>query len=149
MHDMDHGEENINGKNKVIQEVKRRQLHMKLEQYELQLLDYEQHFHREFSDLEMNLSKEHSSDTKGEFDRIMQCLQALFDHQKNRTVRTIRYRESYLRAALKKLQRRQASRNRKKKNVMMMVDVYPQVIVDVKKLCLNRNQLDYLSHHGA
>lgn len=66
MREMDDGEKNSNAKNKVIQEVKRRQLHIKLEQYEMQLLDYEQHFQKEFSDLEMSVWQQQHLNTKGE-----------------------------------------------------------------------------------
>lgn len=127
-----------NVQTKSIQDDKRQRLHLHLEQYEQQLLEHEHRYQKELSDLETHLWKQHYSDARNHYDRMMQCLQGYLTHHKNRTLRTIRYHESYVRAALRKLARQSKP----------MIDVYPQVMVDVRKVCLNRHQLDYLSHHG-
>ena len=133
---------------KGIQEAKRRQLHAQLIQFEAQLMDSEQRYCQELSRLEMDVWNRSFSSKKNAFDRIMQCVQACFNHWKSQSLRSIRFREACLRAALIKLQRRQASRKTHKKNNKVMIDVYPQVIVDAKQVCLDQQQLAYLSHHG-
>lgn len=138
--------DNMNAKNKHIQEAKRRKLDRTLQDYETKLLDYEHRYQDEFSKLEMQLWKQHYSGARDHYDRMMQCLQDYLNHRSNRTIRTIRYREACVRTALQKLQRRQMSQKSKKK--ANKVDVYPQVIVDTKKLSLNQRQLDYLSQRG-
>lgn len=151
MRDMDDGKWDVNGKNKAMQEMKRQQLHQQLEQYEAELLDHEHRYHKELSSLEVNLWKQYYSDTNNQFDRIMQCLQSYLNHRKNQTMRVIRYKESCLRTRLRKLQRRQTSqekKKKKKKKTVTKIDVYPQVIVDTKRVCLSSAQLNYLSHHG-
>ena len=138
--------DNMTVQNKHVQEAKRRKLDRTLQDYETKLLDCEHRYQDEFSKLEMQLWKQHYSETRDHYDRMMQSLQDYFDQHKHRTMRTIRYREACVRTALQKLQRRQMSRKSKKK--AKKVDVYPQVIVDTKKLSLNQRQLDYLSQRG-
>ena len=136
----------INVQNKTIQEAKRYKLDQALENYETKLLDCEHRYQSEFSHLEIQLCKEHYAETRDYYDHLMQCLQNYLNHRKYRTIRTIRYREAYVRTALRKLHRRQMSRKSKKKT--NKVDVYPQVIVDTRKISLNQRQLDYLSQRG-
>ncbi len=60
----------------------------------------------------------------------------LFLHQ-------IHYKESCFHANLLRQHRRHKSRS-----VSKTIDVYPQIIVDVRKVRLNQSQLDYLSRTG-
>ena len=136
---------NIHVQNKNIQEAKRRQLDRILKQYETQLLDYEHLYEKEWCNLETELFKQYYSTNKIHYGDIIECLQNFFNHRQQRTIRTIRYREACVGVVLRKIQRRHISKKTKKKK---MIDVYPQVIVDVSKLCLNKRQLDYLSHRG-
>ena len=138
--------DNQNGQNKHIQEAKRRKLDQALQDYETKLLDCEHRYQSEFSNLERQLWIQHFSGTRDHYDRIIQSLKDYLTHLSHRTIRTIRYRETYVRTALRKLQRRQMSQKSKKKT--SKVDVYPQVIVDKKKICLNQRPLDYLSQRG-
>jgi hypothetical protein len=55
----------------------------------------------------------------------------------------IRYKESCFHVKLLRHHRRHQSRSASK-----TIDVYPQIIVDVPKVKVNQNQLDYLSRTG-
>jgi hypothetical protein len=140
--------ESVNVNNKWIQEMKRQKLHLELEQYERQILDYEHRYQQALSNFELDLWKTYYSDSKNQFDRIMQCLRAYFNHWKTRSMRAIRYKESCLRAKLRRHQRRHTLAQKKEKKEKQIVDAYPQVIIDAAKVCLNRHQLDFLSHRG-
>ena len=152
----DHTAHNINLQNKSLQEEKRRQLDRTLESYETKLLDYENHYETEYSYLEIQLWREYYSEARDYYDRIVESLQVYLTHRQSRTLRTIRFGEKYVRSVLRQLQRRRTSRktkHKKKKNNnndtnKRMINVYPQVIIDTTKVCLNQRQLDYLSQRG-
>jgi hypothetical protein len=145
---------NIHVQNKSIQEAKRRQLDRTLKHYETQLLDYDHLYEQEWYNLEIELLKQYYPANKLNYDQIIECLQNFLNHRQYRTIRTIRYREACMGVALRKIQRRHMSKKtkntnkNKKKKKNRMIEVYPQVIVDTSKLCLNQRQLDYLSHRG-
>ena len=60
------------------------------------------------------------------------------------SIRQIRYKESCLHVKLIRHHRRR----RQSLATNRIIDVYPQIIVDVPKISLNRIQLEYLSHTG-
>jgi hypothetical protein len=64
-------------------------------------------------------------------------------HHTKLLLRQIRYKESCFRVRLLRYHRRRRSLAPSK-----TIDVYPQIIVDVPKVSLNSNQLDYLSRTG-
>ena len=64
-------------------------------------------------------------------------------HHTQLLLRQIRYKESRFHFKLLRHHRRHQSRSASK-----AIDVYPQIIVDVPKVSLNQNQLDYLSRTG-
>jgi len=64
-------------------------------------------------------------------------------HHTKLLLRQIRYKESCFRVKLLRYHRRRRSLVSRK-----TIDVYPQIIVDVPKVSLNHNQLDYLSRTG-
>ncbi|CAM4962845.1 unnamed protein product, partial [Rotaria socialis] len=69
----------------------------------------------------------------------MTLLKCYLSHYTNRLLRQIRYKEACVHV---KLVRRH---HRHLLSKQQIVDVYPQTIVDVPKISLNRIQLDYLS----
>lgn len=133
--------------NKNVQETKRQQLDRCLEKYETSLLDNEDHYQNELCHFERQLWRHHYSENRAHCDLIVQCVQNYLNHRQYRTIRTIRYEEVCVRTALRKLHRRQTSGKNHEKN-KSIVDVYPQVILDVTKTSLNQRQLNYLSHRG-
>ena len=137
----------IHLQNKSIQELKRRQLDRALEQYEANLLENENQYQNDLSNFERQLWRYHYSENKAHCDRMVQSVQDYLNRRQHRMMRTIRYGEACVRTALRKLQRNQTSRKNNSKN-KRIVDVYPQVILDVSKTSLNQRQLDYLSHRG-
>jgi hypothetical protein len=64
-------------------------------------------------------------------------------HYTKLLLRQIRYKESCFRVKLLGHHRHHQSRSPSK-----IIDVYPHIIVDVPKVTLNQNQLDYLSRTG-
>ncbi|CAM4958271.1 unnamed protein product [Rotaria socialis] len=72
----------------------------------------------------------------------MTLLKCYLSHYTNRLIRQIRYKEACVHV---KLVRRH---HRHLLSKQQIVDVYPQIIVDVPKISLNRIQLDYLSKSG-
>lgn len=137
----------IHLQNKSIQELKRRQVDRALEQYETNLLENENQYQNELCNFERQLWRSHYSENKAHCDRMVQNVQDYLNRRQNRMMRTIRHGEACVRTALRKLQRNQISRKNKSKN-KRIVDVYPQVILDVSKTSLNQCQLDYLSQRG-
>ncbi len=75
-------------------------------------------------------------------DISINLLTTYLNQQTNRLIRQIRYKESCFHTKL--LRRRHSHSSTIKKTI----NVYSQVIVDVSKISLNHNQLDYLSRNG-
>ena len=73
---------------------------------------------------------------------LMTLLKCYLSHHTNRLIRQIRYKESCVHVKLVRQHRRHLL------SKQQIVDVYPQIIVDVPKVSLNRLQLDYLSQSG-
>ncbi|CAM2725150.1 unnamed protein product [Rotaria socialis] len=69
----------------------------------------------------------------------MTLLKCYLSHYTNRLIRKIRYKEAWVHVTLARQHRRHLL------SKQQIVDVYPQIIVDVPKISLNRIQLDYLS----
>ncbi len=74
---------------------------------------------------------------------LMHFVQTYLYHHTNILIRQIRFKESYHHVKLMRHYRRRLLSTTKE-----IIDVYPQIIVDVPKISLNRIQLDYLSHTG-
>ncbi|CAF4735577.1 unnamed protein product, partial [Rotaria magnacalcarata] len=72
----------------------------------------------------------------------MTLLKCYLSHYTNRLIRQIRYKEACVHVKLLRQHRRHFL------SKQQIVDVYPQIIVDVPKISLNRIQLDYLSKSG-
>ncbi|CAF4576880.1 unnamed protein product [Rotaria socialis] len=72
----------------------------------------------------------------------MTLLKCYLSHYTNRLIRKIRYKEAWVHVTLARQHRRHLL------SKQQIVDVYPQIIVDVPKISLNRIQLDYLSKSG-
>jgi hypothetical protein len=135
-------EQCVNKHNKIIQVLKRRMLNVELEKYENKIEHYEHLYQQDLSALESQISNPTSSDQKCQTDILMHFVKLYFNHHTNRLISQIRFKESRLHV---KLTRHRCDRASSKKKV---TDVYPQTIVDVPKVSLNRSQLDYLSRNG-
>ena len=135
-------EQCVNKQNKIIQESKRRMLNVKLQQYEMKTQHYEHLYQQQFNTLQSQLLYPTSSDHQCQVDIVMYFVKSYFDHHTKRLIRQIRYRQSCLHVKLIR-QHRHRSLSQKK-----IIDVYPQVIVDIPKVSLSRIQLDYLSRTG-
>lgn len=135
-------EQCVNKQNKIIQESKRRTLNVVLQQYEMQIQHYEHLYQQEFNTLQSQLLHPTSSHHQCQVDIVLYFVKSYFDHHTKRLIRQIRYQESCLHVKLIR-QHRHRSLSEKK-----IIDVYPQVIIDVPKVSLNHNQLDYLSRNG-
>ncbi|CAF5011624.1 unnamed protein product, partial [Rotaria socialis] len=75
-------------------------------------------------------------------DIFMTLLKCYLSHYTNRLIRQIRYKEACVHVQLVRKHHRHLL------SKQQIVDVYPQIIVDVPKISLNRIQLDYLSKSG-
>jgi len=73
---------------------------------------------------------------------LMTLLKAYLNHYKNKWIDKLRYKESRFHVKLTRQHRRHSLSTKK------IIDVYPQIIVGVPKVSLNRIQLDYLSGNG-
>jgi hypothetical protein len=135
-------EQNANKRNKTIQELKRRMLHVELEQYENKIQYYEHLYQQDLTTLLLQISNPNPSYPKYQVDTLLHFVKLYLNHYTNRFLRQIRYKESCVhRKLLRHYRHRLLSRKK-------TIDVYPQIIVDVPKVCLNRVQLDYLSRNG-
>jgi hypothetical protein len=128
--------------NKIIQELKRRMLNEELEKYENKIQDYEHLYQQDLAVLEIQISIPTSSDHQRQVATLTHFIKQYFGHYTDRFLRQIRYQESCLHAKLLRHHRRHSSSSNK------TIDVYPQIIIDVPKVSLNRTQLNYLSHNG-
>ncbi|CAF3750637.1 unnamed protein product [Rotaria socialis] len=122
-----------------MQELKRRKLNDQLKNYELKLQDYEDLYQTEINIFESKLIQTSLNHQHIQADIFMTLLKCYFTHHTNRLIRQIRYKEACLHVKLVRQHRRHLLLKQQ------IVDVYPQIIVDVPKISLNRLQLDYLS----
>jgi DNA gyrase/topoisomerase IV subunit B len=131
-----------NKRNKIIQELKRRMLNKELEKYEQKIQHYEHLYQQELATLHEQILNPPSSKQKWQVETLMYFVKQYFSHHTDRFLRQIRYRESCRHAKLLRHYRRHSALSHK------TVDVYPQTIIDVSNIGLNRTQLNYLSHNG-
>jgi hypothetical protein len=146
----DHIEEPcINKRHKIIQDLKRRMLNAELEQYEIKIQNYEYQYEQELITFNSEISKTNSSYQMCQLNVLTHLVKNYVYHHTKILMRKIRFKESCLHVKLVHRRRRpppvpphQSSPTKK------IIDVYPQIIVDVAKVSLNQIQLDYLSHTG-
>lgn len=134
--------QSVNKQNKMIQETKRQMLNDKLAGYEIKIQQFEQTYQQKLKAFESDISKTHNSYQQDQTDAIMNFVKTYLDHQTKTILHNIRYKESCRRAKL--LRHRHSNITSTKK----IIDVYPQIIVDVPKVSLNSAQLNYLSRNG-
>ncbi len=137
-------EEWANKSHKIIQDYKRRMLNNELGQYEIEIQQYEYLYEQELTAFESETYKINSPYQMCRFNMFMYFVKTFLYHYTNRSIRQIRYKESCLHFKLLRHQHRR----RQPLTTSRVVDVYPQIIVDVPKVSLNRIQLEYLSHTG-
>jgi hypothetical protein len=140
---MDHIQEQcVNKHQKIIQDLKRRILNAKLEEYEIKIQNYEHRFEQQLRAFESETSNTNSSFQMPRLDTLMYLIKTYVYHHANILIRQIRYKESCLHVKLLRQYHRRLLSTQKN------ISVYPQIIVDVPKVPLNRIQLDYLSCNG-
>ncbi len=130
-------------RNKMVQDLKRQMLNMELEQYELKIQHYEHLYEQELATFQSEIYKTESLYQICHSNELMYFVKIYLYHHTQLLLRQIRYKESRFRFKLLRHHRRHQSRSASK-----TIDVYPQIIVDVPKVSLNQNQLDYLSRTG-
>jgi hypothetical protein len=130
-------------RNKMVQDLKRQMLNVKLEQYELKIQRYEHLYEQELATFQSEIYKTESPYQICHLNELMHFAKIYIYHHKKLLLRQIRYKESCFHAKLLRHHRRHKSRSPSK-----TIDVYPQIIVDVPKVTLNESQLDYLSRAG-
>ncbi len=135
-------EQCVSKRNKILQDLKPRMLNVELEQYEIKIQHYEYLYEQELSAFKSEIFRTNSSYQMFQSDMLMNVVKTYLYHHTNIWIRQIRYKESCLHIKLLRHHRRHSL------STQTIIDVYPQVIVDVAKVSLNRNQLDYLSHNG-
>ncbi len=129
---------------KIIQDFKRRMLNTELGQYEIAIQQYEYLYEQELIAFESETCKINSHYQMCRLNMFMYFVKTFLYHYTNRSIRQIRYKESCLHVKLVRHQHRR----RQPVAASKIIDVYPQIIVDVPKVSLNRIQLEYLSHTG-
>ncbi|CAF4670808.1 unnamed protein product, partial [Rotaria socialis] len=128
-----------NEANKIMLELKRRRLNDQLKKYELKLQHYENLYQTEINIFESKLIQISLNHQDTQTDMLMILLKCYLSHYTNRLIRQIRYKEACVHVKLVRKHHRHLL------SKQQIVDVYPQIIVDVPKISLNRIQLDYLS----
>ena len=137
-------EEWANKRHKIIQDFKRRMLNIELGQYEIEIQQYEYLYEQELTAFESETCKINSPYQMCQLNMFMYFVKTFLYHYTKRLIRQIRYKESCLHVKLV----RHHHRRRQSLATSTVIDVYPQIIVDVPKVSLNRIQLEYLSHTG-
>jgi hypothetical protein len=137
---------------KIIQDLKRRMLNVKLEKYEIQIQNYETQYEEELIALKSKTFDTNSSYQMCHFNELIHLIQTYVYHYTNILIRQTRYKESCLHVKLIRHHRRFCRRRHQSSTTAAaatkMIDVYPQTIVDVPKVSLNPIQLEYLSRTG-
>ncbi|CAF1529401.1 unnamed protein product, partial [Adineta ricciae] len=132
-----------NSRLKILQELKRFILNVELQEYENKIEHYEHLYQEELTSLQQQIENTNSSLPQHQTKMLLYIVQSYLEAFANRLLRQIRFKETCFRVKL--------TRHRRRQQPFLsydVVDVYPQVIVDVPKVCLNRFQLDFLSHNG-
>jgi hypothetical protein len=136
-------EQCANKRTKIVQDVKRQMLNMQLEEYELEIQHYEHLYEQELATFKSEIYKTNSFHQMSNLEMLMHFVKTYVYHHTNKVIRRIRYKESrYHFKLLRHYCRQRFYRSDQ------TVDVYPQIIVDVPKVSLNSNQLNYLSRSG-
>jgi hypothetical protein len=138
-----HEEQCANKRHKIAQDSKRQMLNAELEQYELEIQHYEHLYEQELATFQSETFKINSSYQMRELNMLMHFVKTYVYHHTKLLICRIRYKESHFHIKLLRLHRRRQSLASSK-----TIDVYPQILVDVPKVSLNQNQLDYLSCTG-
>jgi hypothetical protein len=136
-------EQCVNKRNKMIQDLKRQMLNAELEQYEIKIQYYEDMYEQELATFQSEIYRTESSYQMDRHVEVMYFVKIYAYHHTQMMLRQIRYNESCFHVKLRRHHRRHQSRA-----AINTIDVYPQIIVDVPKVKLKQNQLDYLSHTG-
>jgi hypothetical protein len=134
----------VNKRHKMIQDLKRQMLNIELEQYEMRIQHYDYLYEQELTAFESETFRINSSYQMCHFNMLIYFVKTYVYHHATILIRQIRYKESCCHIKLL----RHHYRHRQSLATMQIIDVYPQIIVDVPKISLNRSQLDYLSRNG-
>jgi hypothetical protein len=119
-------------------------LNIELGQYEIEIQQYEYLYEQELTAFESETCKINSHYQMCRLNMFMYFVKTFVYHYTNRSIHQIRYKGSCLHVKLVRHQRHR----RQPLATSKIIDVYPQIIVDVPKVSLNRIQLEYLSHTG-
>ncbi len=138
-------EQCVHKRHKIIQDLKRRKLNIELEQYEIKIQHYDNLYEQKLTEFESETSKINSSYQMCHFNMLIHFVKTYVYHHTNILIRQIRYKESSCHI---KLLRHRHHHRRQSLTTKTIIDVYPQIIVDVPKISLTRSQLDYLSRNG-
>jgi hypothetical protein len=122
-------------RSKILQEAKRTILNMFVHAYEMKIQEYEQQYRRELS----AFTEYVTNDTLPIGTCSQDTITVYINHRRNRIKQEVYHKISSLR---KQLRRRRQRSSASTKNI---VDVCPQVILDVDHVPLNAAELKYLS----
>ena len=136
--------QNINKCKKTVQEFKCRMLNSELEQFEIKIQQYEDLYQEQLNAFQLEMVHNTNSHQLCQVEMLQRLLQTYLYYHTSKFLRHIRWKESNYHVKLVQCYYRQLSSTRKTNTI----DVYPQFIVDVEKISLNRIQLDYLPHNG-
>jgi hypothetical protein len=119
-------------------------LNMELERYEMEIQQYEELYEQELTIFQSEIYKTESSYQISHLNELMYYDKIYVYHHTQRLLRQVRYKEScyHVKLLRRHLRRRRSSPSNN------TIDVYPQIIVDVPKVLLSKNQLNYLSRTG-
>jgi hypothetical protein len=141
----DSKEQCVNKHNKMIQDLKRQMLNAELGQYELKIQYYEHLYEQELATFQSEIYKTDSSSYQiCHLNELIYFVKIYIYHHTKLLIRQIRYKESCFHVKLI----RHNHRRHPSFTLSNTIDVYPRIIVDVPKVSLNQNQLDYLSRTG-
>jgi hypothetical protein len=129
---------------KMVQDLKRQMLNTELERYEMEIQQYEDLYEQELTTCKSEIYKTQSSYQIDRFNELIYYVKIYVYHHTQLLLRQVRYKESCFHV---KLQRCHHRRHRSSPS-SNTIDVYPQIIVDVPKVLLIKNQLNYLSRTG-
>ncbi len=101
-------------------------------------------YEQELVTFQSEIYKTNSFYQMSELNMLMHFVKIYVYHHTKLLTHRIRYKESCFHVKLIRLHRRRRQSSTSSKTI----DVYPQIIVDVPKVSLNLNQLDYLSCTG-
>ena len=139
-------QEDANKHNKIIQDMKRQALHLRLKQYEINIQKYENMYEQELVIFECQQSETSSNSVHDPMKDIpINVLKKYLTQKTNSLIRKTRYNERCFRT---KLLRRRHSYSHSSLMPKETSDVYPLVIIDMPKICLSQRELDYLSRNG-